>query len=173
KAEQLGLTSKYKSEFLANMSHELRTPLNSLLILSQQLADNPDGNLIEKQVEFAKTIHSSGSDLLALINEVLDLAKIESGTMAIVVTEVELKSLSDYVERSFKQIAIDKRLEFATSIDKKVPKVIRTDNQRLQQILRNLLSNAFKFTEKGSVKLSIRTVTSGWGPTSETLNRAD
>jgi len=173
KAEQLGLTSRYKSEFLANMSHELRTPLNSLLILSQQLADNPEGNLDEKQVEFARTIHSSGTDLLALINEVLDLAKIESGTMAIVVGEVDLGTLSDYVQRSFKQIAVDKQLKFSTSVDPRVPKIIRTDNQRLQQILRNLLSNAFKFTEKGSVNLSIETVTSGWGPTSESLSRAD
>src|SRR5690606_37998739 len=124
KAEQLGLTSKYKSEFLANMSHELRTPLNSLLILSQQLADNLEGNLVEKQVEFGMAIRPSGIDLLALINEVLDLAKLESGTMALSVSQVELGSPSDYVERSFKQVAVDKRLEFSTTIDPKVPRAI-------------------------------------------------
>ena len=154
KAEQLALTSRYKSEFLANMSHELRTPLNSLLILSQQLASNSTGNLNEKQVEFAKTIYGSGNDLLHLINEVLDLAKVESGTMGIEVEDVDLRSVVSQVERSFREVADDQGLGFDTELEDGLM-AFRSDGRRLQQILRNLLSNAFKFTHEGSVKLKI------------------
>jgi CheY-like chemotaxis protein/HAMP domain-containing protein len=158
KAEQLAMTSRYKSEFLANMSHELRTPLNSLLILSRQLETNREGNLTDKQVEYAKTIHQSGTDLLSLINEILDLAKIESGTMAIAVAEVKFEKLQDYVDRLFRQVANEKGLSFIIDLAADLPKSLRTDEQRLGQVLRNLLSNAFKFTEHGSVKLRIRNV---------------
>jgi len=160
KAEQLALTSKYKSEFLANMSHELRTPLNSLLILSRILTENAEGNLTSKQVEHAQTIHSSGSDLLELINDILDLAKIESGTLRIELSEAPFVDLRDYVERTFQQVASVKRVEFAVEVDPRLPKAIRTDRKLLQQILRNLLSNAFKFTEEGKVSLSMRALPS-------------
>jgi CheY-like chemotaxis protein len=155
KAEQLALTSKYKSEFLANMSHELRTPLNSMLILSRQLAENNDDNLSEKQVQFAETIHSSGSDLLSLINDILDLSKIESGMMGIEVSEVSVADVAKQLERSFHQLAKDKNLEFLIEPAEDLPPTIRTDDKRLQQILMNLLSNAFKFTEEGKVVLRV------------------
>jgi CheY-like chemotaxis protein/signal transduction histidine kinase/HAMP domain-containing protein len=155
KAEQLALTSKYKSEFLANMSHELRTPLNSMLILSRQLAENNDDNLTGKQVQFAETIHSSGSDLLSLINDILDLSKIESGMMGIEVAEVSITEMMGQLERSFHQLAQDKNLEFVIDRDEKMEPTLRTDDKRLQQILMNLLSNAFKFTEEGSVAVRI------------------
>jgi CheY-like chemotaxis protein/HAMP domain-containing protein len=172
RAQQLALSSKYKSEFLANMSHELRTPLNSLLILAKLLSDNPKGNLDDKQVEFARTIHSAGSDLLSLINDILDLSKIESGTMAIDVDELELTVLQDYVERNFLQMAQGKGLEFTVEIDTNAPDVIYTDPRRLQQVLKNLLSNAFKFTDRGGVSLRMSLATEGWGPDSEILDRA-
>jgi hypothetical protein len=155
KAEQLALTSKYKSEFLANMSHELRTPLNSMLILSRQLSENNDGNLTDKQVQFAQTIHSSGSDLLTLINDILDLSKIESGMMGIELTEVSVSDIAEQLQRNFHQLAQDKDLEFEIERDEKLAPTLYTDDKRLQQILMNLLSNAFKFTEKGKVVLSI------------------
>ncbi len=155
KAEQLSLTSKYKSQFLANMSHELRTPLNSLLILSRQLADNPEGNMSPKQVEFAQTIRGAGHDLLTLINDILDLSKIESGTTAIDLQDVGVDSIETEVRRTFNQIAADKKLEFIVSRDEDVPETIVTDPTRLQQILKNLLSNAFKFTGEGAVTLHI------------------
>ena len=155
KAEQLALTSKYKSEFLANMSHELRTPLNSLLILSKLLSDNAQGNLNEKQVEFARTINSAGSDLLNLINDILDLSKIESGTVTIEVGEMPMQHLKQHMERTFRQLAADKGLDFNVKFDGKLPQTIRTDEKRLQQIVLNLLSNAFKFTSKGSVTLGV------------------
>src|SRR6201996_1068982 len=155
KAEQLALTSKYKSEFLANMSHELRTPLNSLLILSKLLADNPQGNLNEKQTDFARTIHSAGSDLLNLINDILDLSKIESGTVSIEIGDMSLNSLKLHMERTFRQLAADKNLEFRVVFDQALPGAIRTDEKRLQQIVLNLLSNAFKFTSEGSVTLAV------------------
>jgi HAMP domain-containing protein/signal transduction histidine kinase/CheY-like chemotaxis protein len=158
KAEQLALTSKYKSQFLANMSHELRTPLNSLLILSRQLAENPESNLDIKQVEYAETIHQSGADLLALINEILDLARIESGTIAIDPTDIQFEVLEEYVDRSFRHITEEKGLALSIEIDGRLPKAMETDDMRLRQILRNLLSNAIKFTEKGSVKLRIESV---------------
>ncbi|MCU1267870.1 MAG: sensor hybrid histidine kinase [Acidobacteria bacterium] len=155
KAEQLALTSKYKSEFFANMSHELRTPLNSMLILSRQLAENNDENLTLKQVRFAETIHSSGSDLLSLINDILDLSKIESGMMGIEVSEVSISDVTEQLERSFHQLAQDKDLEFDIERSEALPEAVRTDDKRLQQILMNLLSNAFKFTEEGKVVLNI------------------
>ena len=173
KAKQLSLTSKYKSEFLANMSHELRTPLNSLLILSQQLADNPDKNLNTKQIEHAKTIFSSGRDLLSLINEVLDLAKVESGTMAIEVADLGLDSLRQRIEQSFNAIAQDKKLKFEITFGKDLPEAIKSDEKRLVQVLRNLLSNAFKFTETGSVKLSVDLVKTGWRHSIAALNNAE
>lgn len=172
KATQLALTSKYKSEFLANMSHELRTPLNSLLILSQQLADNVDKNLTEKQIDYADTIYASGRDLLSLINEILDLAKVESGTMAIDVAEIDPKVIENDIKRAFVPIAEEKQVDFILQFGKKAPKIIESDVKRLMQVLRNLLSNAFKFTEKGNVTLSIETVTSGWRASIETLNLA-
>ncbi len=173
KAEQLALTSKYKSEFLANMSHELRTPLNSLLILSKLLWQNPDGNLSEKQVEFAKTIHSSGADLLELINEILDLSKIESGMMDVNVQGVLFVELQAYVDRAFREIALTKGLTFETRLAPNLPPTIDTDPRRLQQVLKNLLSNALKFTEEGSVTLTIETVAGGWSAGQVSLNRAD
>jgi HAMP domain-containing protein/signal transduction histidine kinase/CheY-like chemotaxis protein len=173
KAEQLALTSKYKSEFLANMSHELRTPLNSLLILSKLLSDNPQGNLNDKQVEFARTINSAGSDLLNLINDILDLSKIESGTVSIEVGEMPMESLSLHMERTFRQLAADKRLNFSVEFDAGLPATIRTDEKRLQQIVLNLLSNAFKFTAVGGVTLSVRTAFQGWSTNHPILRGAE
>ena len=155
KAEQLTLTSKYKSEFLANMSHELRTPLNSLLILAQQLFENPEGNLTEKQRMFAKTIHSCGDDLIQLINDILDLSKIESGVIAADVMPVSFKEIASFAESTFKPISEAKNLKFEIELQDGLPELMETDMQRLNQILKNLLSNAFKFTEKGRVKLNI------------------
>src|SRR5687767_2596149 len=172
KARQLALTSKYKSEFLANMSHELRTPLNSLLILSDQLSRNPDGNLTGKQTEFAKTIHASGKDLLNLINDILDLSKIESGTVVVDVGELRFPELVDYVERTFRHVAEVRGLEFDIEAGRSIPRAIFTDSKRLQQVLKNLLSNAFKFTERGRVSLRVNAATSGWSPEAESLNRA-
>ena len=172
KAKQLALTSKYKSEFLANMSHELRTPLNRLLILSDQLSKNPDGNLTPKQVEFAKTIHSSGNDLLMLINDILDLSKIESGTVVVDVNELRLSDLQLYVERTFRHVAEAKSVDFMIHTSLNLPTSMFTDVKRLQQILKNLLSNAFKFTHQGHVTLAIEDVFTGWSPDNEDLNRA-
>jgi len=175
KAEQLALTSKYKSEFLANMSHELRTPLNSLLILSNLLANNQQGNLNEKQVEFARTINSAGTDLLGLINDILDLSKIESGTVSIDINDVPLAHLRQHMERTFRQLAIDKGLGFTISVDPALPEKVRTDEKRLQQIVLNLLSNAFKFTSDGDVVLSFgvqRTGRSGNGSAGDALSIA-
>ncbi len=173
KAEQLALTSKYKSEFLANMSHELRTPLNSLLILSDQLSKNPDGNLTGKQTEFAKTIHSSGTDLLMLINDILDLSKIESGTVAVDVSELRLLDLHSYVERTFRHVAESKGLEFSVRLDPTVPRSMVTDAKRLQQVIKNLLANAFKFTRRGSVSLEIRAVGPEAARDSQSLRKAE
>jgi signal transduction histidine kinase/CheY-like chemotaxis protein len=172
KAKQLALTSKYKSEFLANMSHELRTPLNSLLILSDQLSKNPEGNLRPRQMEFAKTIHSSGTDLLMLINDILDLSKIESGTVVVDVSEVRLTDLHGYVERTFRHVAESKNLEFAIRAAPDLPTSVFTDAKRLQQVLKNLLSNAFKFTHHGAVTLTIEPARGGWSYDHEELNRA-
>jgi HAMP domain-containing protein/signal transduction histidine kinase/response regulator RpfG family c-di-GMP phosphodiesterase len=173
KAEQLALTSKYKSEFLANMSHELRTPLNSLLILSKLLADNPQGNLNEKQTEFARTIHSAGSDLLSLINDILDLSKIESGTVTIEVGEMPMTTLKQHMERTFRQLAADKNLDFNVEFDSNLPAAIRTDEKRLQQVVLNLLSNAFKFTAHGGVTLAVRCAHGGWSPSHPVLRGVD
>ncbi len=172
KAEQLALTSKYKSEFLANMSHELRTPLNSLLILSDQLCKNVEGNLTTRQVEFAKTIHLSGNDLLMLINDILDLSKIESGTVAVDVSELRLDDLQRSVDRSFRHVAESKHVDFVINAAQPLPKTIVTDVKRLQQIIKNLLSNAFKFTHHGQVTLDIGVVEHGWSLDNEELNRA-
>jgi CheY-like chemotaxis protein len=154
------------------MSHELRTPLNSLLILSDQLSGNAEGNLTMKQVEFARTIHSSGNDLLMLINDILDLSKIESGTVAVDVGEVRLDELQRFVERTFRHVAETKGLSFEIRMDPRLPKSVSTDAKRLQQILRNLLSNAFKFTHKGEVNLVIRPASAGWTADNEDLSRA-
>jgi HAMP domain-containing protein/signal transduction histidine kinase/DNA-binding response OmpR family regulator len=172
KAKQLALTSKYKSEFLANMSHELRTPLNSLLILSDQLSKNTDKNLTPKQLEFAKTIHSSGNDLLMLINDILDLSKIESGTVVVDAGDLRLNDLQGYVERTFRHVAESKNLGFQIRFDPRLPKSIHTDAKRLQQIIKNLLSNAFKFTHHGQVTLTVEPAAGGWSPDNEDLNRA-
>ncbi|MEH2175346.1 hybrid sensor histidine kinase/response regulator [Nostoc sp.] len=172
KAEQLALSSKYKSEFLANMSHELRTPLNSLLILAKLLTDNIDRNLTAKQVEYSQTIYSAGTDLLALINDILDLAKIESGTMSIDMTQMPLTDLGEQIERTFRQIAQSKGLGFAIEFTPELPNSIYTDVKRIQQVLKNLLSNAFKFTEQGEVRLRIAVAKLGWSNDNETLNRA-
>nr|MDQ3282780.1 HAMP domain-containing protein [Acidobacteriota bacterium] len=172
KARQLALTSKYKSEFLANMSHELRTPLNSLLILAKLLSDNPEGNLTDKQVDFAKTIHGSGQDLLTLINDILDLSKIESGMMTVSLSDVPFREIADLTERTFRQVANDKGLAFNIEQSPTLPKTIHTDPTRVQQVLKNLLGNAFKFTEKGGVTLRMDTATGGWTPGHDVLDRA-
>jgi HAMP domain-containing protein/signal transduction histidine kinase/CheY-like chemotaxis protein len=172
KAEQLALTSKYKSEFLANMSHELRTPLNSLLILSDQLCKNPAGNLSDKQVDFAKTIHASGNDLLTLINDILDLSKIESGTVVVDPTDLLLADMERYVERTFRHVAEAKTLDFFIRMDTRLPASMLVDAKRLQQVLKNLLSNAFKFTHRGHVTLTVEPVKTGWDPENENLDRA-
>ncbi|HEX6914640.1 MAG TPA: response regulator, partial [Chitinophagaceae bacterium] len=162
KAEQLQLTSKYKSEFLANMSHELRTPLNSLLILAQQLYENHEGNLTEKQIRYAKTIHSCGDDLIQLINDILDLSKIESGYISTDFINVRFTEITSFVETTFKHVSENKNLKFSIEMEKSLPDSLETDIQRLNQILKNLLSNAFKFTEKGEVKLRIYEANRNW-----------
>jgi len=172
KAEQLALTSKYKSEFLANMSHELRTPLNSLLILSDQLQRNQNGNLTPKQVEFSTTINEAGKDLLALINDILDLSKIESGTVSVEAGDLALHELREYVERTFRHVADARGLSFSVKLEAGVPAVIETDSMRLQQVLKNLLSNAFKFTEHGKVEVRIRLATRGWSTENVSLATA-
>ncbi|HVY07463.1 MAG TPA: HAMP domain-containing protein [Burkholderiales bacterium] len=172
KAAELALTSKYKSEFLANMSHELRTPLNSILILGQQLAQNSSGNLSTKQIDFAKNIHSAGSDLLTLINDILDLSKIESGTVTVEAEEITFASLKETVDRSFRHIAESKNLPFHVNFDPALPRSITTDPKRLQQILKNLLSNAFKFTAQGQVAVQVQAAFTGWSPDHPVLSRA-
>jgi CheY-like chemotaxis protein/signal transduction histidine kinase/HAMP domain-containing protein len=162
KAKELALTSKYKSEFLANMSHELRTPLNSILVLGQQLGANPDGNLTPKQVEFARTIHGAGTDLLNLISDILDLSKIESGTVSVEAEEVFFASLLEMVARPFRHEAENRRLAFDVHTDPHLTRSLVTDSKRLQQVLKNLLSNAFKFTEQGNVRLSVYVAATGW-----------
>ena len=162
KAKELALTSKYKSEFLANMSHELRTPLNSILVLGQQLAENPDGNLSGKQVEFARTIHGAGTDLLNLISDILDLSKIESGTVSVEAEEVFFNSVIEMVARPFRHEADNRKLAFEIHSDSRLTRSLVTDSKRLQQVLKNLLSNALKFTEQGKVRLSVSLATSGW-----------
>jgi HAMP domain-containing protein/signal transduction histidine kinase/DNA-binding response OmpR family regulator len=173
KAEQLALTSKYKSEFLANMSHELRTPLNNLLLLAQMLAENAEKNLLQKQVKYAETIHSSGTELLALINDILDLSKIESGKMDVEVDNVRFTDLRDYCLRTFRHVAEGKGLDISIDIDTALgAETLHTDAKRLQQVLKNLLSNALKFTEKGSVRLRFEQAARGWTAGHPVLNRA-
>ncbi len=172
KAKELALTSKYKSEFLANMSHELRTPLNSILVLGQQLADNPDTNLTSKQVEFARTIHGAGTDLLNLISDILDLSKIESGTVSVDAEEVFFGSLIEMVARPFRHEAENRRLVFEVETDPHLARSLMTDSKRVQQVLKNLLSNAFKFTERGTVRLSVCKAASGWSENHQMLNNA-
>jgi CheY-like chemotaxis protein/signal transduction histidine kinase len=172
KAKELALTSKYKSEFLANMSHELRTPLNSILVLGQQLTDNPDGNLTGKQVEFARTIHGAGTDLLNLITDILDLSKIESGTVSVQAEEVFFASLLDMMARPFRHEAENRRFTFELTTDPRLSRSLVTDSKRLQQVLKNLLSNAFKFTEQGSVRLSVFLAERGWSDDHAVLRAA-
>ncbi len=172
KAKELALTSKYKSEFLANMSHELRTPLNSILVLGQQLTDNPDGNLTPKQVEFARTIHGAGTDLLNLISDILDLSKIESGTVSIQSEDVFFSSTLEMVARPFQHEAENRKLTFEVRTEPTLPRSMVTDPRRLQQVLKNLLSNAFKFTEHGGVRLSVYPATSGWSEDHPVLGKA-
>ncbi len=173
KAEQLTLTSKYKSEFLANMSHELRTPLNSLLILAQQLYENAEGNLNEKQTKYAKTIHSCGDDLLQLINDILDLSKIESGFISANISTIRFSEITSFVETTFKPISEAKNLRFKIETDSELPELFDTDSQRLNQILKNLLSNAFKFTEKGEVILKIYNAKKAWKHGNTALDKAN
>ncbi len=170
KATELALTSKYKSEFLANMSHELRTPLNSILILGQQLIDNPEGNLTPKQVEFGRTIHAAGTDLLNLISDILDLSKIESGTVSVNAEDIAFANLADMVALPFRHEAESRKLNFEVSLDGQLPRGMVTDSKRVQQVLKNLLSNAFKFTEHGSVKLAMGIADQGWSPDHPTLS---
>ncbi|MGE5366854.1 MAG: HAMP domain-containing protein, partial [Betaproteobacteria bacterium] len=172
KATELALTSKYKSEFLANMSHELRTPLNSILILGQQLTDNPEGNLTAKQVEFARTIHGAGTDLLNLISDILDLSKIESGTVTVDAEEVFFANLVDMVARPFRHEAETRQLSFEVHVDPNLGRSITTDSKRLQQVLKNLLSNAFKFTAQGGVRLNVELAPGGWSSDHPILSQA-
>ncbi|HEY4112079.1 HAMP domain-containing protein [Puia sp.] len=172
KAEQLTLTSKYKSEFLANMSHELRTPLNSLLILAQQLYENVEGNLTDKQIRYAKTIHSCGDDLIQLINDILDLSKIESGFITANISPVRFTEIASFVETTFKPISEARHVRFTIETDPRLPQSMETDLQRLNQILKNLLSNSFKFTEKGEVKLKIFEANRTWKQGTSSLDEA-
>ncbi len=171
KATELALTSRYKSEFLANMSHELRTPLNSILILGQQLAENADTNLTARQVEFAKTIHGAGTDLLNLISDILDLSKIESGTVTVETEELSFTHLKETIERAFRHEADNRKLAFTTNFDPHLGRAIATDSKRLMQVLKNLLSNALKFTEHGGVRLHVGVAAGGWSPEHPVLSQ--
>ncbi len=171
-ARQLAITSKYKSDFLATMSHELRTPLNSLLILARLLGENREANLTPKQVQFAQTIESSGADLLEMINQILDLAKIESGTIELQLDDVSPVDLKSSLEQQFRHVAEQKRLDFNVTLGEPLPGMLKTDVRRLQQVLKNLLSNAFKFTERGSVSVSMKQVNKGWRRASASLEKA-
>jgi CheY-like chemotaxis protein/signal transduction histidine kinase/HAMP domain-containing protein len=172
-AAELALTSKYKSEFLANMSHELRTPLNSILILSQQLADNPAGNLTPRQIEFARNVNSSGSDLLNLINDILDLSKIESGTVTVEAEEISFTMLRETIDRNFRHVAENKNLPFDIEFARDLPWGLVSDSKRLLQILKNLLSNAVKFTAQGHVNVKVAFATSGFSADHPVLSRAE
>ncbi|MGH8301848.1 MAG: response regulator, partial [Steroidobacteraceae bacterium] len=172
KAAELALTSRYKSEFLANMSHELRTPLNSILILGQQLSQNSEGNLSGRQVEYARTIHSAGTDLLNLITDILDLSKIESGTVTVEYEDLNFGTLKETIERSFRHEAETRKLAFTLDFDPRLGRSMTTDSKRLLQILKNLLSNAFKFTERGGVRLHVATASGGWSPDHPSLSQS-
>jgi len=172
-ATELSVSSRYKSEFIANMSHELRTPLNSLLVLAEQLEDNPDGNLTERQVQYASVIRSSGGDLLQLLNDILDLAKVESKTVRLEMGELALADLGDSMRQNFGPIAEEQGLTFSLVIDEGLPALIVTDPLRLRQVLKNLLSNALKFTEHGAVTLRFAPALGGWSAGAERLGRAD
>ncbi len=172
KAAELALTSRYKSEFLANMSHELRTPLNSILVLGQQLAENADGNLTERQTEFARTIHGAGTDLLNLISDILDLSKIESGTVTVESEEIPFAHLRDTIERTFRHDAEARELAFTTEFAPNLGRAITTDPKRLLQVVKNLLSNALKFTTKGEVRLRVGIATGGWSADHPILSKA-
>jgi CheY-like chemotaxis protein/signal transduction histidine kinase len=171
KAAELALTSRYKSEFLANMSHELRTPLNSILILGQQLSENADGNLSTRQVEFANTIHGAGTDLLNLISDILDLSKIESGTVTVECEDLLFTHLRETIERNFRHEAEARKLSFMADFDNRLGRAINTDSKRLLQVLKNLLSNAFKFTERGGVRLHVGIANGGWTAEHPTLSQ--
>ncbi len=172
KAGQLAVSSKYKSEFIANMSHELRTPLNSLLILAQQLEDNPDRNMTDTQVEYASVIHSSGNELLELLNGILDLAKAESGTVTVEMSELAIDELRNGLAREFEPVALGKNLRFSIDLASDCPATFVTDPQRLRQIMKNLLANAFKFTEQGEVAVRVGIAGDGWSPGLDTLASA-
>src|ERR1035437_1253131 len=172
KAAELALTSKYKSEFLANMSHELRTPLNSILILGQQLAENPGGNLSSKQIDFARNIHSAGRDLLTLINDILDLSKIESGTVTVEVEEITSAGLRENIDRNFRHVAEAKNLPIRVNLVEDLPRTMDSDPKRLLQILKNLLSNAVKFTTQGHVEVRVGLAAQGWSPDHPVLSKA-
>ena len=172
KAAELALTSRYKTEFLANMSHELRTPLNSILILGQQLSDNPEKNLSARQVEFAKTIHAAGTDLLNLISDILDLSKIESGTVTVESEDLAFSQLRETIERNFRHEAESRHLTFTTDFDPRLGRTMITDPKRLMQIVKNLLSNAMKFTAKGSVRLHVGPAMLGWSADHPVLSQA-
>ena len=173
KAAELALTSKYKSEFLANMSHELRTPLNSILILSQQLAENAAGNLSSKQIEFARNVNSSGSDLLHLINDILDLSKIESGTVTVEAEQISFAAVKDNIERNFRHVADNKSLPFNVDFSADLPRYLVSDSKRLQQILKNLLSNAVKFTSQGHVNVHVGFAATGYSVEHPVLGKSD
>jgi hypothetical protein len=172
KVGQLAVSSRYKSEFIANMSHELRTPLNSLLILAEQLEDNPGDTMSDAQVEYASTIRSSGQDLLKLLNSILDLAKIESGTTTVEMTEIGADQLRGDLLRDFEPVARGKSLNFSVQLAPEGPRRIATDPDRLRQILKNLIANAFKFTEQGGVYVRVAAAGGGWSPESTTLTSA-
>jgi len=173
KAEQLAVSSKYKSEFFSNMSHELRTPLNSLLILAGELEDNHDQTMSATQVEYAGVIRSSGTDLLRLLDDILDLAKVESGTVTLELDELRLVELEDAIERDFVHVAKSQDLSFSVELAPELPATIVTDASRLRQVLKNLIANAFKFTEHGSVSMRVGIASSGWSATNDVLARAD
>ena len=172
KAAELALTSRYKTEFLANMSHELRTPLNSILILGQQLSENPESNLSARQVEFAKTIHAAGTDLLNLISDILDLSKIESGTVTVESEELAFSQLRETIDRNFRHEAESRHLTFTTDFDPRLGRHMVTDAKRLMQIVKNLLSNAMKFTAQGSVRLHVGPAMLGWSADHPVLSQA-
>src|ERR1044072_673323 len=172
KAAELALTSRYKTEFLANMSHELRTPLNSILILGQQLSENPESNLSARQVEFAKTIHAAGTDLLNLISDILDLSKIESGTVTVESEELGFSQLRETIERNFCHEAESRHTTLTTNCGPRLGRTMVTDAKRLMQIVKNLLSNAMKFTAQGSVRLHVGPAMLGWSADHPVLSQA-